>query len=139
VLGVRDADHEEASPDGATLIISRLECIIAGQARKVKLISGTNSAKAYGKYETIEHFRCSFGLNPYYRDAIIKEPLKIAGVDENEEVRIIEISDHPFFVATLFLPQLSSRPSEPHPLVVAYLLAASSFHQRKDLAPVSVN
>jgi CTP synthase (UTP-ammonia lyase) len=128
VLGIQEADHEETSPEGATLIISRLECVIAGQARKVKLIFGTKSAKAYGKSETTEHFRCNFGLNPYFRDAIIREPLKIAGVDENEEVRIIEISDHPFFIATLFLPQLSSRPSEPHPLVTAYLLAASAFH-----------
>jgi len=132
VLGIRDADHEETSPKGATLIISRLECVITGQARKVKLISRTNSSKAYGRYETIEHFRCGFGLNPSYRNAVIKEPLKIAGVDENEEVRIVEISDHPFFIATLFLPQLSSRPSEPHPLIIAYLLGASSFHQRKE-------
>jgi CTP synthase (UTP-ammonia lyase) len=129
VLGIQEADHEETSPKGTTLIISRLDCVIAGQARKVKLIFGTKSAKAYGKSETIEHFRCNFGLNPYFQDAVIKEPLKIAGVDENGEVRIIELSDHPFFIATLFLPQLSSRPSEPHPLVIAYLLAASAFHR----------
>jgi CTP synthase (UTP-ammonia lyase) len=73
---------------------------------KVKLIPGTNSAKAYGKGEVTEQFRCNFSLNPDFRDAMNMEPLQIAGVDENEEVRIVEIADHPFFIATLFLPQL---------------------------------
>ena len=127
-MGIQRADHEETSPEGATLLISRLECVIAGQDRQVKLIPGTISAKAYGKGEANEQFRCNFGLNPDFRDTIIKEPLQIAGVDENEEVRIVEIAGHPFFIATLFLPQLSSSPSEPHPLIIAYLQAAAAFH-----------
>jgi CTP synthase (UTP-ammonia lyase) len=39
----------------------------------------------------------------------------------------MELSDHPFFVATLFLPQLRSEPRAPHPLVLAYLAAARAF------------
>lgn len=127
-MGIQSADHEETSPEGVTLLISRLECVIAGQDRKVRLIPGMKSAKAYGKGEANEQFRCNFGLNPDFRDTIIKEPLQIAGVDENEEVRIVEIAGHPFFIATLFVPQLSSNPSEPHPLIIAYLRAAAAFH-----------
>jgi CTP synthase (UTP-ammonia lyase) len=127
-LGIQRADHEETSPEGVTLLISRLESVIAGQDRKVKLIPGTKSAKAYGREEATEQFRCYFGLNPAFRDTIIEEPLQIGGVDENEEVRIVELAGHPFFVATLFVPQLSSSPSEPHPLVIAYLQAAAAFH-----------
>ena len=130
-MGVQEAGHEQTSPEGATLIISRLERVVAGQTRKIRLISGTKSARAYGKSETKEQFRCNFGLNPNFRDEILKEPLQIAGVDENEEVRIVEISNHPFFIATLFLPQLSSCPSEPHPLVTAYLQAATEFHHMR--------
>lgn len=127
-MGIQGADHEETSPEGVTLLISRLECVIAGQDRKVKLIPGTKSTKAYGRDEANEQFRCNFGLNPDFRDTIIEEPLQIAGVDENEEVRIVELAGHPFFIATLFVPQLSSSPSEPHPLVIAYLQAAAAFH-----------
>jgi CTP synthase (UTP-ammonia lyase) len=88
-LGIKEADHEESSPDGSTLLINRLECDIAGQTRKIKLIPKTNSAKAYGRDEVIEQFRCNFGLNPAFRDEIFKGPLQVAGVDENGEVRII--------------------------------------------------
>ena len=60
--------------------------------------------------------------------------LKITGVDVEGEARIVELSDHTFYVATLFLPQVSSKPDRPHPLIVAYLRAAIAFHnslQRK--------
>jgi CTP synthase (UTP-ammonia lyase) len=128
VVGIREADHEETSPEAPVLLISRLECLIAGQNRTVRLIPGTISAAAYGRNEASEQFRCNFGLNPCYRDEILKEPLRVAGADENGEARIVELAGHPFFIATLFLPQLSSSPSEPHPLVLAYLQAAAAFH-----------
>jgi CTP synthase (UTP-ammonia lyase) len=48
-------------------------------------------------------------------------------VDFHGEVRVVEISDHPFYVATLYLPQISSAPGSPHPLIVAYLRAVLAF------------
>jgi CTP synthase (UTP-ammonia lyase) len=134
-LGIQKADHEETSPGAATLLISRLACVIAGQDRTVKLIPGTKSAQAYARDETTEQFRCYFGLNPDFRATIMKEPVQIAGVDENEEVRIVEIAGHPFYIATLFVPQLSSKPSDPHPLVNAYLQAAAEFHVTQSTLP----
>jgi CTP synthase (UTP-ammonia lyase) len=128
VLGIKEADHEESSPDGRTLLINRLECSLVGQTRKVNLILGSKSAKAYEKDFAIEQFLCNFGLNPAFRDPLFKGPLKVSGVDENGEVRIVEIIDPPFFIATLFLPQLSSTPSEPHPLIISFLKAANTFH-----------
>ncbi|MBI4766535.1 MAG: hypothetical protein HY787_18365 [Deltaproteobacteria bacterium] len=110
-----------------TLLISRLTCAITGQTRKIKLIPRTKSAEAYERDETSEQFRCNFGLNPAFRDRLFKGPLQVSGVDENGEVRIVEIVDHPFFIGTLFLPQLSSTPSEPHPLVRSFLKAAKVF------------
>lgn len=130
-MGIQKADHEETSPGAATLLISRLACVIAGQDRTVKLIPGTKSAKAYARDDVTEQFRCNFGLNPAFQDTIMKEPMQIAGVDENEEVRIVEMAGHPFFIATLFVPQLSSEPSDPHPLVNAYLQAAAAFHDSR--------
>jgi CTP synthase (UTP-ammonia lyase) len=43
-------------------------------------------------------------------------------------VRVVELTDHRFFVATLFVPQLSSRPDAPHPLITALLKAARAQH-----------
>jgi CTP synthase (UTP-ammonia lyase) len=130
-LGLQEADHEESSPEGGTLLISRLECPLVGQTHKVQLIKETNSAKAYARVEADELFQCNFGLNPIFRDKLFKGPLQVAGVDENGEVRIVEIPGHPFFIATLFLPQLSSTPSESHPLIISFLKAGTVFHHRR--------
>jgi CTP synthase (UTP-ammonia lyase) len=47
--------------------------------------------------------------------------------DKDKEARVLVIPDHPFFVATLFVPQARSRPGNPHPLVCAYLEAAAAY------------
>jgi CTP synthase (UTP-ammonia lyase) len=52
-------------------------------------------------------------------------------VDFLGEVRLVELSDHPFYVGTLYQPQLSSTPDSPHPLIVAYLRAALNFKTSK--------
>jgi len=75
----------------------------------------------------MEQFQCNYGLNPQFRDRMGQGQLKITGVDLEGEVRIMELIDHPFYVATLYLPQISSRPESPHPLIVAYLKAALTF------------
>ena len=83
--------------------------------------------QAYGRDEVTEQFACNYGLNPMFRDTIEKGQLKVAGVDLDGEVRVVEVSDHPFYVGTLYLPQISSAPGSPHPLVVAYLRAVLAF------------
>ena len=82
---------------------------------------------AYKQEEVTEQFFCNYGLNPAFRHKIEEGQLKISGVDLEGEVRIVELSNHRFFVATLFLPQISSQPGSPHPLIVAYLSAALDF------------
>jgi CTP synthase (UTP-ammonia lyase) len=53
--------------------------------------------------------------------------LRTVGKDSGGNARIVELVSHPFFVATLFLPQLSSEPGNPHPVIVAFLKAAMAF------------
>jgi len=48
----------------------------------------------------------------------------VSGIDADGEVRIVELKEHPFFIATLFVPQHRSNPEVPHPLITAYLEAA---------------
>ncbi|HYL81188.1 MAG TPA: hypothetical protein VEU07_10280 [Candidatus Acidoferrum sp.] len=118
-------------------MISRLECAIAGQSGAVRFMPGSLSARAYGREEASEEFRCNFGLNPKYRSAFASEPLRVAGVDANGELRVVELANHRFFVATLFLPQLSSTPTFPHPLVLAYLRAGAAFRDARRARPQS--
>ena len=82
---------------------------------------------AYQKETVMEQFNCSYGLNEIYRDAMQNRSMKIVGVDAEGEARVVELAGHRFFIATLFLPQISSNPETPHPLILAYIDAAGSF------------
>lgn len=53
-----------------------------------------------------------------YRDAFIKAGMLISGTDRDGEPRIFELPTHPFFLASLFVPQTSSTLAKPHPLIV---------------------
>ncbi len=127
MLGIQDAEHEEIAPSAPTLLISKLACSLVGKTQTIKIVPGSHAHQAYRYQEATEQFYCNYGLNPEFRNKISKGQLKITGVDLDGEVRIVELSDHPFYVATLFLPQISSRTERPHPLIVAYLRAAIAF------------
>jgi CTP synthase (UTP-ammonia lyase) len=130
-LGIEDAEHEETAPGAPTLFISKLACSLVGQAQTIKIAPGSHAHQAYGQKEVTEQFYCNYGLNPRFRDKVEKGKLKITGVDLDGEVRIVELSDHRFYVATLFLPQVLSKPEIPHPLIIAYLRAAVAFNAFK--------
>ena len=133
MLGIHDAEHEETSPNASHLVINKLSCSLVGQTQTIKIAPGTLTHRVYGTEEIVEEFRCNYGLSPEYGDKIGAGGLKVAGVDSNGEVRIVELSDHRFFMATLFLPQLSSSFDKPHCLIVAYLKAAIAFQQRREV------
>jgi len=126
VLGLRDAAHGESGQEGAAFVIDKLACSLVGQAHPVQILPGTRAHRAYGVEQAIEQFRCSYGLNPLYRDTFEGSPLRVTGIDAENEVRIVELPAHRFFIATLFLPQLTSSVESPHPLILAYLKAASA-------------
>jgi CTP synthase (UTP-ammonia lyase) len=99
-----------------------------GTTQPVTLLPGTLAQRAYGTAAATEQFACNYGLNPAYQEHFSQGGLQVAGRDAAGEVRIVELAAHRFFLATLFLPQLSSSPARPHPLIVAYLQAAQQFH-----------
>jgi CTP synthase (UTP-ammonia lyase) len=125
VLGLRDAAHGESGAQGAALVVDKLACSLVGQAHPVHISPGTRAFEAYGVERAVEQFRCSYGLNPRYREVFADGPLQVTGTDEQGEVRVVELPAHRFFIATLYLPQLTTSASAPHPLVQAYLQAAA--------------
>lgn len=123
-MGIQNAEHEETAPSAQTLLITKLTRSLVGKTQRIKIKPESCAYQAYKQQEVIERFQCNYGLNPRFYDAVGNGPLKITGVDVEGGARIVELSDHPFYVATLFLPQTSSRPERPHPLIVGYLRAA---------------
>jgi len=127
VAGIEDAEHEETAPRAPTLLISKLAGSLVGKTQKIKILPGSLLHRIYGRDEVTEQFACNYGFNKRFQDQVAIGRLNITGVDLYGEVRAVEIIDHPFYVATLFLPQVSSAPESPHPLIVAYLRVALAF------------
>jgi CTP synthase (UTP-ammonia lyase) len=124
VLGFEDAQHAEYDPYASRLLVTSLSCSLAGQRMQVSVTPGSHAFAAYGRESVEEQYYCNFGLNPAYQGRLHEGGLRIVGVDQDGEARIVEIPEHHFFIATLFVPQCSSSPALPHPLILAYLNAA---------------
>jgi CTP synthase len=89
------------------------------------LREGTKAAEAYGEREISERHRHRYEVNPAYRDRLEREGLLISGISpDGKLVEMIELAEHPWFVACQFHPELKSRPTRPHPLFAAFVRAA---------------
>ena len=87
---------------------------------------GTRASALYGVTETTEDFFCNYGVNPDYHRRLEAGGLRVSGLGGAGEVRIVELPDHPFFLATLFLPQARSTAASPHPLLAGYAAAVAA-------------
>jgi CTP synthase (UTP-ammonia lyase) len=120
VLGLAEADHQKINPRAAIPLISPLAVGLPGVKARVRFMEGTHLRNAYRSPESIEEYHCSFGLNGRYRRLIESGPLCVSAVDDQQEIRAVELDGHPFFVATLFEPEMSAGPN---PLVGAFVAA----------------
>ncbi|HEV8440786.1 MAG TPA: hypothetical protein VGT40_22085 [Methylomirabilota bacterium] len=96
--------------------------------------AGTRAAALYGGTEAVEDYYCNYGVNPDYQRFLEDGGLAVSGLGDAGEIRIVELPGHPFFLATLFLPQARSTPDSPHPLLVGYAAAVRT-HDRAGRAP----
>lgn len=125
VLDMPEAQHEEYHPDADVLFITRLACSLAGQELEILLEEGTLAFSCYGQRRVMESYYCNFGINPGFRDKLIHSGLRLSGRDKEGEVRIVELPGHPFFAATLFVPQTRSIREAPHPLILRFVQACA--------------
>ncbi len=116
-LGLAEADHEKTHPGAALPLISQLDAAMAGVEARVRFTAGSRLGRAYGAQESVEEYHCSFGLNPRYRRLMEGRGLLIAAVNDYDEIRAVELDGHPFYVATLFQPELRT----PSPVVNAFV------------------
>lgn len=124
VLGFTDAAHAESDPDASVLFVTPLNCSLVGQTLSIQLDPASRVFVIYQRVAIEEQYYCRFGLNPRYQATLHEGGLRVVGIDHQQEARIVELPDHPFFFATLFVPQVNSTPEQPHPLLLAYLQTA---------------
>lgn len=136
VLGYRDAAHEELNPEAPRFAIEQLSCSLAGEDHPVVIAPGSLASSLYGVGSVVEPFFCNYGLNPEFTPALEAAGLAISARDANGEARVVELPDHPFFLAALFVPQARSTPDAPHPLLAGFTAAAQA---RARMAPRRVS
>jgi CTP synthase len=90
-----------------------------------QLADGSLVAKIYGVSEISERHRHRYEVNNEYRDVLAAHGLRLSGLSpDGMLVEIIELTGHPWYVATQFHPELKSRPAHPHPLFASFIEAA---------------
>ncbi|HFK3115132.1 TPA: CTP synthase [Legionella pneumophila] len=97
------------------------------------LAEDTLARKVYGKPQIVERHRHRYEVNNKYVDSLVKHGLIISGRSaDNSLVEMIELADHPWFLACQFHPEFTSNPRDSHPLFKEFVLAARIHHQEKD-------
>jgi CTP synthase len=98
-------------------------------AQPAVLAEGTKSAAAYGRTRISERHRHRYEFNPKYRAELERAGMVIAGTSpDGSLVEIVELADHPWFVAVQFHPEFKSKPTAAHPLFAGLVAAAVERH-----------
>ncbi|MEW5931075.1 MAG: CTP synthase [Gemmatimonadota bacterium] len=94
-------------------------------AMTARLKPGSRAAQVYGSQEISERHRHRYEVNNAYREVLAERGMEVSGVSpDGNLVEMVELPDHPWFVATQAHPELKSRPDHPHPLFAAFVGAA---------------
>jgi CTP synthase (UTP-ammonia lyase) len=125
-LGLAEADHAESNPDATMPLMAPLSCSLVEQSGTITFRPGSRVATIYNRLEAEEQYHCSFGLNPRYQSLLEQGGIEITGWDSNGEARVFELPGHPFYMGTLFQPERSALNGVAHPLIKAFLEAASA-------------
>src|SRR5881392_4414904 len=134
VLGLEGANSTEMDPETPHPVIDLLpeqkEIEDLGGtmrlgAQAVELVEGTRAEDAYGEPVIHERHRHRYEVNNHYRPALIEAGLAVSGTFQGGRlVEVVELPDHPWFVASQFHPEFKSRPTRPAPLFREFVGAA---------------
>jgi len=112
--------RDEKSDMGGTMRLGIQNCRLRG---------GSKSRALYNAEVIAERHRHRYEFNNNYRDVLGEKGMAIVGVSENEElVEMIELPEHPWFVACQFHPEFTSTPRDGHPLFEGFVKAAREQH-----------
>jgi CTP synthase (UTP-ammonia lyase) len=120
VAGMPDATHAETDPDAGVHVVSALACSLVGERRTVTAVPGTRVAELCGEAPFTGFHWCGYGLAPAHLERLVAAGLVVAATAADAGVEAVELPGHPFYIATLFQPQVGSSASGTlHPLVAA--------------------
>lgn len=123
VCGLPRAENAEERPASTDLLIVPLECSLLGEEAAVVVEAGTLAAALMGAGPAVERFFCRYGLDEAYLETLVAHGLVVSGRDSTGAVRLVELPGHPFFLGSLFQPELSSDETWVHPLIGGFIAA----------------
>jgi CTP synthase (UTP-ammonia lyase) len=137
-LKIVDADTAENKSGSSHYIVTPLSCALPNRRddgpkgsgdERLKISPGTLLRSICGRGDDSEQYYCNYGVNEEYEKQFQAAGLRVSARGPLGETRAVELPNHRFFIATLFQPQLSSRPEMPHRFLMAFLRAAIRFRR----------
>ncbi|GAC15709.1 CTP synthase [Aliiglaciecola lipolytica] len=152
VVGMTDANSTEFNPDTAFPVVGLItEWLESDGSTEVRdetsdlggtmrlgsqlchLIPGTKVHQTYGSAEIFERHRHRYEVNNNLRDEIEASGLVVSGLSTDKRlVEVIELPDHPWFIAGQFHPEFNSTPRDGHPLFTGFVHAAGEYHKNNN-------
>jgi CTP synthase len=142
VCGIEDADSTEFTPETPDPVIFKLRDLLGVEALggtmrlgsyECDLQPGSLAERVYGASRIQERHRHRYEFNPAYHDRLAENGLIFSGNSpDGKFVEMIELADHPWFLATQAHPELKSKPLVPHPLFAGFIQAAHDYRLRNE-------
>jgi CTP synthase len=146
VVGLEGANSTEMDPETPFAVIDLLPeqkgiedlgGTMRLGAQAVEVAEGTRARDLYGDGVIFERHRHRYEVNNLYREQLVDAGLVVSGTfEEGRLVEIVELPDHPWFVASQFHPEFKSRPTRPTPLFGGFVAAALERARRRSRAAV---
>jgi CTP synthase len=134
VVGLEGANSTEMDPETPHAVIDLLPeqkgvedlgGTMRLGAQAVEVAEGTHARELYGEAVIFERHRHRYEVNNLFRDELVEAGLVVSGTfEQGRLVEIVELPDHPWFVASQFHPEFKSRPTRPAPLFQGFVGAA---------------
>jgi len=131
VCGLKEANSTEFNPDSPNPVVFKLRDLLGvdelgGTMRlggyPCMLAEGSLAHRIYGRREIRERHRHRYEINPAFLEELARRGLRVSGLSPDRKfVEMIELPDHPWFLACQFHPEFNSKPLQPHPLFKAFI------------------
>jgi CTP synthase len=120
-------EQKQITHKGGTMRLGAQPCLLE---------EGSRSAACYGATEISERHRHRYEFNPAYLREFEGAGMSAVGKHPVGLVEVVEVPDHPWFVAVQYHPEFKSKPGAPHPLFLGFVEAALQRHQERMHLPV---
>jgi CTP synthase (UTP-ammonia lyase) len=128
LAGIKKPRHAEYGiSDGAVIV--ELECSLVGHEGPITYAPGTLIARIAGVDRSLERYHCSYGIAADYIATLEAAGVVFGAHDQDGAPRALELRDHPFFLGTLFQPELAGDGTRAHPVIRAF---AEAIYNRVD-------